>query len=174
MRIPLFSHYFVMIYRSTQCCDVYVSGIDESITPEVLLRVCDKFATSNSQIIEFSDGLNSLKAVVRFQTAAIANVFINKCNYLKIDDKCTLKAHKLCYEGSDKIAEKMKAEGRKVIQIDGARVYTNKTDWWLIRSSNTEPAMTARAEAMTPEGLEVCKKELTDALKAEGYDIKFE
>ena len=74
----------------------------------------------------------------------------------------------------DKIAEKMKAEGRKVIQIDGARVYTNKTDWWLIRSSNTEPAMTARAEAMTPEGLEVCKKELTDALKAEGYDIKFE
>ena len=106
MRIPLFSHYFVMIYRSTQCCDVYVSGIDESITPEVLLRVCDKFANSKSQIIEFSDGLNSLKAVVRFQTAAIANVFINKCNYLKIDDKCTLKAHKLCYEGSDKIAEK--------------------------------------------------------------------
>ena len=78
------------------------------------------------------------------------------------------------YTIPDKIAEKMKVEGRKVIQIDGARVYTNKTDWWLIRSSNTEPAMTARAEAMTPEGLEICKKELTDALKAEGYDIKFE
>lgn len=78
------------------------------------------------------------------------------------------------YTVPDKIAERMKKAGRKVIQIDGARVYTNKTDWWLIRSSNTEPAMTARAEAMSPQGLELCKKELKEQLNLEGYDIKFE
>ena len=53
-------------------------------------------------------------------------------------------------------------------------MYTNKSDWWLIRSSNTEPAMTARAEAMSPQGLELCKKELKEQLNLEGYDIKFE
>lgn len=74
----------------------------------------------------------------------------------------------------DKIAERMKKLGREVIQIDGARVYTNKTDWWLIRSSNTEPAMTARAEAMTAEGLDVCKKELAEQLKIEGFEVDFD
>ena len=78
------------------------------------------------------------------------------------------------YTVPDKIAERMKVEGRKVIQIDGARVYTNKTDWWLIRSSNTEPAMTARAEAMSPEGLELCKKELKEQLNIEGFNINFD
>ena len=78
------------------------------------------------------------------------------------------------YTVPDKIAERMKVEGRKVMQIDGARVYTNKTDWWLIRSSNTEPAMTARAEAMSPEGLELCKKELKEQLNIEGFNINFD
>ena len=78
------------------------------------------------------------------------------------------------YTVPNEIAEEMKLKGRKVIQIDGARVYTNDNDWWLIRSSNTEPAMTARCEAMTPEGLKVCEKELTEELKKYGFDIKFE
>mgnify|MGYP003607194470 CR=1 FL=1 len=78
------------------------------------------------------------------------------------------------YKAPDNIADRMKLKGRKIIQIDGARVYVNKSDWWLIRSSNTEPAMTARAEAMTQEGLEICKKELIEQLKLEGFDISFE
>ena len=74
----------------------------------------------------------------------------------------------------ENIANRMKQQNRTVIQIDGARVYRNDTDWWLIRSSNTEPAMTARAEAMTEQGLEECKKELKEQLNMEGFDIKFE
>ena len=78
----------------------------------------------------------------------------------------------LKYIISNKITKRIKK--KKVIQADRVRVYTNKTDWWLIRSSNTKPAMTARAEAMSPQGLELCKKELKKQLNLEGFDIKFE
>ena len=78
------------------------------------------------------------------------------------------------YKIPEIIAERMKKAGRNLIQIDGARVYRNDTDWWLIRSSNTEPAMTARAEAMTEEGLKTCIKELKEQLNFEGFDINFE
>jgi phosphomannomutase len=77
------------------------------------------------------------------------------------------------YTVPNKIASRMKSLGREVIQIDGARVYTNHTDWWLIRSSNTEPAMTARAEAMTANGLKICENELKEQLNIEGFDIEF-
>ncbi|MDR3290217.1 MAG: phosphomannomutase/phosphoglucomutase [Rickettsiales bacterium] len=77
------------------------------------------------------------------------------------------------FEAPKRIAERMLKKNREVIQIDGARVYVNENDWWLIRSSNTEPAMTARCEAMTEEGLTVCKKELEDELKKEGFEIKW-
>ncbi|GMO57260.1 MAG: phosphomannomutase/phosphoglucomutase [Rickettsiales bacterium] len=77
------------------------------------------------------------------------------------------------FETPKHIAERMVKMGREVIQLDGARVYVNEFDWWLIRSSNTEPAMTARCEAKTPERLEICKNELAEQLKIEGFEVKF-
>ena len=61
----------------------------------------------------------------------------------------------------------------KIIEIDGARIYLDD-GWWLIRSSNTEPCMTARCEARSEEGLEKCKAELKEQLAISGYNIDFE
>lgn len=73
----------------------------------------------------------------------------------------------------DEIAERIKSQGREVCTVEGARV--NKADgWWMCRNSSTSPQMTVRCEALSPEGLEECKKELKEQLKLSNYDINFE
>ena len=47
--------------------------------------------------------------------------------------------------------------------IDGVRV-TGTTGWWLIRASNTEAALVARAEAVSPEALTQLTSEIQGAL----------
>lgn len=54
------------------------------------------------------------------------------------------------------------ANGDEVNDIDGVRVKT-KDGWWLLRASNTQDVLVARAEAYSAEGLE----RLTSAIKAE-------
>ncbi len=54
------------------------------------------------------------------------------------------------------------ASGDEVNDIDGVRVKT-KDGWWLLRASNTQDVLVARAEAYSAEGLE----RLTSAIKAE-------
>lgn len=75
------------------------------------------------------------------------------------------------YRIPQEIAERMKAKGYKVIEIEGARV-VSKDGWWLIRSSNTEPIMTARCEGMSEDGLEICKRELKEELALSGIEIE--
>lgn len=64
------------------------------------------------------------------------------------------------------------AENFVLDTIDGVRV-TTADGWWLIRPSNTQSVLVARAESTTPEGLQ----RLTDMAKAEvkriGYELKF-
>ena len=48
--------------------------------------------------------------------------------------------------------------------IDGARVEF-PDGWFLVRASNTEPSLTTRFEAETPERLEEIKAILRDALR---------
>jgi len=55
--------------------------------------------------------------------------------------------------------------------IDGVRV-RSAAGWWLIRASNTEAALVARAEAGNAEGLEQLIGELETTLKAAGLDWK--
>jgi phosphomannomutase len=50
------------------------------------------------------------------------------------------------------VAERLAAAGAEVEPIDGARVRT-ADGWWLLRGSNTQAAVTARAESTTAEGL---------------------
>lgn len=70
------------------------------------------------------------------------------------------------------IANRIKAQGRKVVDVRGARV--EKADgWWLIRDSSTEPKMTVRCEALSLEGLEECKKEVREQLKLSGFEVDF-
>lgn len=52
----------------------------------------------------------------------------------------------------------------KVVTLDGVRVEF-PDGWFLVRASNTEPSLTTRFEAETPERLEELKTILRDALK---------
>ena len=52
----------------------------------------------------------------------------------------------------DDIKAEMTKLGREFIDIDGVR-YNSSDGWWLIRASNTESSLMARAESMTEEGL---------------------
>lgn len=51
--------------------------------------------------------------------------------------------------------------------IDGARV-TTADGWWLLRASNTQDVLVARAESTTREGLERLKAQIAEQLTASG------
>jgi phosphomannomutase len=55
--------------------------------------------------------------------------------------------------------------------IDGLRVNT-KDGWWLLRASNTGPAIVARCESPSPMGLEILKLDLSTILA--DYNLKLE
>ncbi|MBB4211726.1 phosphomannomutase [Rhodothalassium salexigens DSM 2132] len=65
------------------------------------------------------------------------------------------------------IARRLADQGAQVVDIDGVRV-TTPDGWWLVRASNTQPALTARVEAWTPEGLDRLRAEARDHLNAVG------
>ena len=52
----------------------------------------------------------------------------------------------------DEVKARLKAEGAEVNDTDGARVNT-PDGWWLLRASNTQDVLVARAESYTEEGL---------------------
>jgi len=52
-----------------------------------------------------------------------------------------------------KISENLKKSGHQIIDVDGVRVIF-EDGWWLLRASNTQPALVLRCEAYTDEGLE--------------------
>ncbi|AUN30266.1 phosphoglucomutase/phosphomannomutase PgmG [Niveispirillum cyanobacteriorum] len=71
----------------------------------------------------------------------------------------------------DEIKARVKAEeaagGAEVNDIDGVRVKT-VDGWWLLRASNTQDVLVARAEAFSPEGLERLKGAIKDNLAKSG------
>jgi len=71
----------------------------------------------------------------------------------------------------DKIAHQLAAENATVSTIDGLRVSRGK-GWWLLRASNTQPALVARCEASTPQDLEDLEREITSYLNPHGVIFK--
>lgn len=69
----------------------------------------------------------------------------------------------------EEVKARLKAEGANVNDIDGVRV-TTPDGWWLVRASNTQDVLVARAEAFSQEGLERLKKLLVDQLKQSGIE----
>ena len=65
------------------------------------------------------------------------------------------------------VASRLKTEGALVSDIDGVRVSTDD-GWWLLRASNTQAVLVARAEARSAEGLERLKAALVAQLAASG------
>jgi phosphomannomutase len=58
-----------------------------------------------------------------------------------------------------RLKERLRAEGAQVSEVDGVRV-TTAEGWWLLRASNTQAVLVARAEARSPEALGRLKDEI--------------
>jgi phosphomannomutase len=69
----------------------------------------------------------------------------------------------------EEVAVRLRAEGANVSETDGVRVLT-ADGWWLLRASNTQAVLVARAEASSEDGLERLKAALVAQLAASGLD----
>jgi phosphomannomutase len=67
----------------------------------------------------------------------------------------------------DEIRQRLKKASAHVNDIDGVRVLTDD-GWWLLRASNTQAVLVARAEAQDTEGLGRLKAQLAGQLKESG------
>lgn len=67
----------------------------------------------------------------------------------------------------EEVAARLAARGREVCTIDGVRV-SSQEGWWLLRASNTQDMLTARAEAASPEALARLVAEIDTELAASG------
>ena len=65
----------------------------------------------------------------------------------------------------DRVKAGLAAEGAAVNAIDGVRV-TTADGWWLLRASNTQAVLVARAEARDQAGL----KQISAKLRAAGVE----
>jgi phosphomannomutase len=70
----------------------------------------------------------------------------------------------------DEVKKRLKKAKAKVNDIDGVRVMT-EDGWWLLRASNTQAVLVARAESQTEAGLARLKKQLGDQLEASGLHL---
>jgi phosphomannomutase len=69
----------------------------------------------------------------------------------------------------DEVLARLSADGADVNNTDGARV--NTTDgWWLLRASNTQDVLVARAEASSEAGLERLMAQIDAQLAASGLE----
>jgi phosphomannomutase len=67
------------------------------------------------------------------------------------------------------VAARLKQSGATVSDIDGVRV-TTPDGWWLLRASNTQAVLVARAEAANEAGLERLKAALCEQLEQSGLE----
>ncbi len=69
----------------------------------------------------------------------------------------------------DEVLDRLEAEGADVDRTDGARVNT-PDGWWLLRASNTQDVLVARAEAKDEAGLERLMAMIDAQLAASGLE----
>ena len=67
----------------------------------------------------------------------------------------------------EEVAARLRARRAAVNDVDGVRVLTDD-GWWLLRASNTQAVLVARAEARDEAGLDRLKAALTEQLEASG------
>jgi phosphomannomutase len=67
----------------------------------------------------------------------------------------------------DEVLERLRSSGARVDPTDGARVST-ADGWWLLRASNTQDVLVARAEAGSEEGLERLVAQIDEQLALSG------
>ncbi|MBA2934017.1 phosphomannomutase/phosphoglucomutase [Sphingomonas sp. CGMCC 1.13654] len=69
----------------------------------------------------------------------------------------------------DEVLDRLAADGADVNRTDGARVNT-PDGWWLLRASNTQDVLVARAEAKDEAGLERLMGQINDQLAKSGVE----
>ena len=69
----------------------------------------------------------------------------------------------------DEVLDRLAADGAEVDRTDGARVST-ADGWWLLRASNTQDVLVARAEAKDEAGLERLMGQINDQLARSGVE----
>ncbi len=70
----------------------------------------------------------------------------------------------------EEIRERLRRRGTEIIDIDGVRV-RNSDGWWLLRASNTQAVVVARAESTSKAGLERLKQQLAAELAPSGLTL---
>jgi len=70
----------------------------------------------------------------------------------------------------DEVRDRLRAAGAEVNDIDGVRVST-ADGWWLLRASNTQDVLVARAEAFSGDGLSRLVALLKEQLVASGLPV---
>ncbi len=68
------------------------------------------------------------------------------------------------------VSDNLRKENKNIIDIDGVRVLDDD-GWWLLRASNTQPALVVRCESSSKNGLEKQKKNVLDQLKKTEYNF---
>src|SRR5215472_2752556 len=71
------------------------------------------------------------------------------------------------FEVVREVRERLRRAGVEITDIDGVRVRV-ADGWWLLRASNTQPVLVARAESATEDGLARVRAELAAQLAASG------
>jgi len=74
------------------------------------------------------------------------------------------------FEVVHEVRERLRQAGAEMSDIDGVRVRT-ADGWWLLRASNTQAVLVARAESTTEDGLVRLKRALAVELAASGVEL---
>ena len=74
------------------------------------------------------------------------------------------------FEVVREVRERLRQAGTEMTDIDGVRVRT-PDGWWLLRASNTQAVLVARAESATETGLARLKRELVAELAKSGVEL---
>jgi phosphomannomutase len=74
------------------------------------------------------------------------------------------------FEVVREVRERLRKASAEMTDIDGVRVRT-ADGWWLLRASNTQAVLVARAESATPKGLARLKLKLAAELAASGVQL---
>ena len=69
----------------------------------------------------------------------------------------------------EEVRNRLSADGAKVDATDGVRVST-PDGWWLLRASNTQDVLVARAEAADQTGLDRLVAQIDDQLAKSGVE----
>ena len=122
-------------------------GFDDAIY--VAVRLLGILACSGESLVEIADQLPAM------------------CNTPELRLDCD-EARKFAIV--TEVAERLRRRGAEVIDIDGVRV-KSPDGWWLVRASNTQAVIVARAESATEAGLARLKGEISRELAASGLAV---